>query len=166
MDAAPILARIAELLDRHRLDAIMIGNAAAAIQGAPVTTVDIDFLFRKTPVNIRKLKALNEDLNAVILRPFYPADDLFRIMRDQDTLQLDFMTAVAGVSSYEGLRRRATKVEFGGHPLYVASLADIIKSKKAAGRPKDLAVMYVLENALAEAANHTKDATGSSEERE
>ena len=35
---------------------VMVGNAAAAIQGAPVTTVDIDFLFRKTPVNVKKLK--------------------------------------------------------------------------------------------------------------
>jgi hypothetical protein len=37
MDASPLLARIAELLARHRLEAILIGNAAAALQGAPVT---------------------------------------------------------------------------------------------------------------------------------
>jgi hypothetical protein len=49
MDAAPILARIVELLERHRLEAILIGNAAAALQGAPVTTIDIDFLFRRNP---------------------------------------------------------------------------------------------------------------------
>jgi hypothetical protein len=159
MDAAPILARIAELLNRHKLEAIMIGNAAAAIQGAPITTIDVDFLFRKTPSNIKKLKAISHDLKAVIMRPFYPVEDLFRISRDDDSLQIDFLTEVAGPGSFEGWRKRATKVAFGGHSLYVASLADIIKSKKAAGRPKDLAVMYVLENALAEAANDTEDAT-------
>jgi hypothetical protein len=143
----------------------MIGNAAAALQGAPVTTVDIDFLFRKTPSNVRKLKALSRDLEAVILRPFYPVDDLFRVMRDEDTLQLDFMGTVAGVSSFEGLRKRATTVDFGGHPLYVASLADIIKSKKAAGRPKDLAVMPVLEKALAPTENYTKNAARRPEDR-
>jgi hypothetical protein len=51
MDAAPILSQIAELLARHGLEVVMIGNAAAALQGAPVTTIDIDFLFRKTPAN-------------------------------------------------------------------------------------------------------------------
>jgi hypothetical protein len=35
MDAAPELARIAASLERHGLEAILIGNAAAALQGAP-----------------------------------------------------------------------------------------------------------------------------------
>jgi hypothetical protein len=69
MDAAPLLARIAELLDRHGLEAVLIGNAAAALQGAPVTTVDLDFLFRKTPANLKKLKALAADIEAVIFKP-------------------------------------------------------------------------------------------------
>ena len=33
---------VARTLDEHGLEAIMVGNAAAALQGAPVTTVDID----------------------------------------------------------------------------------------------------------------------------
>ena len=47
MDAYPLLARIAELLERHGLEAVLIGNAAAALQGAPVTTVDFDFLYHQ-----------------------------------------------------------------------------------------------------------------------
>jgi len=69
MNAAPILSRIAELLARHGLDVVMIGNAAAALQGAPVTTIDIDFLFRKTPANLKKLKAIATELEAMILAP-------------------------------------------------------------------------------------------------
>lgn len=42
----------------------MVGNAAAALHGAPVTTLDIDFMFRKTPLNLRKLKALAKSFNA------------------------------------------------------------------------------------------------------
>lgn len=51
MDARPLLARIARMLKEQDLEAVLIGNAAAALQGAPVTTVDFDFMFRKTPAN-------------------------------------------------------------------------------------------------------------------
>lgn len=122
----------------------MIGNAAAALQGSPVTTLDIDFMFRKTPRNLAKLKRLADDLDAVVLRPFYPVSELYRIARDRDGLQLDFMARVDGIRSFEALRARATPVEFQGHRLLVASLDDIIRSKQAAAREQDLAVLPVL----------------------
>jgi hypothetical protein len=164
MDAAPILAQLAALLERHGLEAILVGNAGAALQGAPVTTVDLDFLFRKTPANIAKLKKIARELDAVVYRPFYPATGMFRVSRDSDNLQVDFMVEMDGVRSFKGLRNRAKRVPFGEAGLSVASLADIIKSKKAAGRPKDLAVLHVLENALAETSPNPKDASRTPEE--
>ena len=130
-----------------------------------MTTVDMDFLFRKTPANVRKLKAITRDLEAVLFRPYYPVIDFFRVEREVDRLQLDFMTAMDGIATFEGLGKRADRVPFGKAILLVASLADIIKSKKAAGRPQDLAVMYVLEAALArkEKENHEKSAAESSQ---
>src|SRR5256885_836452 len=107
MDARPLLSRIAKMLEQHGLEAVLIGNAAAALQGAPVTTIDFDFMFRKTPANLRKLKALAAALDAVILRPYYPASDLLRIVRDDDGLQIDFMSSIHGVRSLAGLRSRA-----------------------------------------------------------
>ena len=150
MNGQPVLLMVARALDEHGLEAIMIGNAAAALQGAPVTTVDVDFLFRKTPANLKKLKAIASSLGAMLLRPFYPASGLYRLMRDEDSLQLDFMATIHGVRSFESLRSRAKRMEFGGHPLLVADLADIIKSKRAAGRPRDRAVVRVLEKTLDE----------------
>jgi predicted nucleotidyltransferase len=150
MDAAPQLARIARLLQRHGLEAILIGNAAAALQGAPVTTLDFDFLFRKTPANLRKLRAFAAELGAVILRPYYPVSSLYRVARDEDGLQLDFMSVIHGVRSFEGLRKRARLMRFDGGQLRVARLRDIIKSKRAAGRPRDRAVLEVLETTLEE----------------
>jgi hypothetical protein len=156
MDALPILTRIAELLERHGLEAILIGNAAAALQGAPVTTIDIDFLFRRSPSNIRKLKAIADELEAVVLRPYYPVSPLWRVVRDSDALQLDFMDTIDGVRSFEGLRKRSAHKRIGDATLLVAALADIIKSKKAAGRPQDLAVLPTLERLLEETADHEK----------
>ena len=76
MVARPILARIARTLREQNLEVVLIGNAAAALQGAPVTTIDFDFMFRKTPLNQRKLRAVAKSLGAVLFRPFYPASGL------------------------------------------------------------------------------------------
>jgi len=157
MNAQPILFTLARVLEEQRLEAVLIGNAAAALQGAPVTTVDFDFLFRKTPTNIRKLKAIAKSLGAMLLRPYYPASGLYRITRDDDQLQLDFMGRIDGIRSLEGMRDRASRIDMGGHALLVASLADIIRSKRAAGRPRDQAVLETLEKTLNETAQAEND---------
>ncbi len=125
MDAQPELALLANVLERHKLEAVLIGNMAAALHGAPVTTADIDFLFRATPGNITKLKA-------------------------SDGMQIDFMGRIDGVRSWEGIRRRAIAVKVGGATVWAATLADVVKSKRAAGRPKDKAVLDILEKTLNE----------------
>jgi len=151
MNAAPLLRRIAGALADCRLEAVLIGNAAAALQGAPVTTMDFDFLFRTSPTNLRKLKAFADRLHAIILRPYYPASSLFRVVDDDSGLQVDFMTTIHGVRSFASLRSRAQRLELGGAELLVASLDDVIRSKRAAGRPRDKAVLPILEATRAEA---------------
>lgn len=151
MDARPLLVEIGSRLRAVNLEAVLIGNAAAALQGAPVTTVDFDFLFRKTSRNISKLKALARALGATVLRPYYPASEMYRVVRDDDGLQLDFMATIHGIRSFEGVRARATRLEIDGTPILVASLKDIVRSKRAARRPRDLAVLEILEKALEQA---------------
>lgn len=151
VDAKPLLAEIGALLHRVKLEAVLIGNAAAALQGAPVTTVDFDFFFRDTARNLAKLRTFATRLNAVILRPYYPASDLYRVVREDDGLQVDFMATIHGVRSFEGVRDRATIIDIAGVTIPVASLADIIRSKKAARRPRDRAVLDILEQSLEEA---------------
>jgi predicted nucleotidyltransferase len=150
MDARPLLVEIARALREVGLEAVLIGNAAAALQGAPVTTIDFDFLFRRTPRNLGRLRALADRLGATVLRPYYPAADMFRVVRD-DGLQIDFMATIHGIRSFEGVRDRATAIDFDGAPILTASLDDIIRSKRAAGRPRDRAVLEVLEKAREEA---------------
>ncbi len=150
MTAEPLLELAARLLSKHRLDAVLIGNAAAALQGSPVTTVDLDFMFRKSAGNLVKLRRIADDLDAVVMRPFYPASELYRVVRDSDGLQLDFMARIDGIRSFESLRSRATEARFGRHSIRVAALEDIIRSKRAANRPQDRAVLPVLRRTLRE----------------
>ena len=145
MNAENHLTAVAKALNQRRLEAVLIGNAAAALQGAPVTTVDFDFFFRATPANLRKLKLVARDLNGHLFRPYYPVSGLYRLMNDDSGLQVDFMAVVHGVRSFAGVRSRAARLSFGGWFLRVAALEDIIKSKRAAGRAKDRAVLEILD---------------------
>jgi hypothetical protein len=150
MNAAPLLGSVVAALAEVRLEAILIGNAAAAIHGAPVTTVDFDFMFRATPANLGKLKRFAARMDAMVLRPYYPMSALYRVMNDDRGLQADFMPAMHGVKSFNSLRSRAEKIELGQHTLWIASLTDIIASKRAAARPRDIAVLPILEKTLSE----------------
>jgi hypothetical protein len=115
--------------------------------------VDIDFYFCKTPRNMAKLKALARALNAIILQPWYPVSSLYRLQRETDGLQIDFMGRIDGIRSWEGVRKRATAFPMGRGSIWVAALSDVIRSKRAARRPKDVAVIELLEKTLAEQEN-------------
>jgi hypothetical protein len=149
MNAIPTLATLMHAIHREKLEVVLIGNAAAAMHGAPVTTLDFDFMFRDTPVNLRKLKRVADAIEATIMRPFYPVSKLYRMVDDGTGLQADFMPVIHGVKSFESLRSRALTLEIDGRKTLVAALDDIIKSKRAAGRDRDLAVLPLLERTAA-----------------
>src|SRR5438034_11758627 len=94
----------------------------------------------------------------------YPASDLFRIVRDDDGLQIDFMASVHRIRSLASLRSRARTIMFEDSKLLVAALSDVIRSKRAAGRPRDNAVLQILEKALREEEYKQKGETRSVKE--
>ena len=139
----PIFSRcIARALQHHNLDAVLIGNAAAAMHGAPVTTIDFDFLIRRTPRNRKKLSGVAGDLHATLYRPFYPASRVLRLMNDDESLQVDFLDEADG-HSYEGLRKRARQVKVGNAAIQLADFADIIGVMGATDRPPDRAALKI-----------------------
>jgi len=151
MNAEPLLVKVAAALRKVKLEVVMIGNAAAALRGAPVTTLDFDFMYRETRLNREKIAQLGRELSMEVSQPALPVSQFFRLLDGNTGFQLDFLSDVIAVSSFAGLRARSDAIDFGGAPLLVASLEDILKSKKAAGRPKDIAVLHELENTLLEA---------------
>jgi len=156
MNADRLLSKISKALHLAKLEAVLIGNAAAALRGAPVTTLDFDFMFRDTPANRVKLKKFADLLDSIVMRPYHPASALFRVVNDEIGLQVDFMPKIHGVSSFASLRSRATALESVGWTLQVADLDDIIKSKRAAGRDRDKAVIGILERTRDEAKKNRK----------
>jgi hypothetical protein len=145
MDAKSILIEVAEAFAHAKLEAVMIGNAAAAIQGAPVTTMDIDFCIRETDETVPKLSIVASQLDAELIN----YGSFFQIQAPEKELFLDFICNVMGVKSFDDLMERSSKTSFDGcFNLNIASLEDIIKSKKLVGKDKDLAVLPILELTL------------------
>lgn len=160
MDAAPRLVEIADAFADAQLEAILIGNAGAALQGAPVTTLDFDFLYRPSPANEAKLRKVARTLGGQLSQPFPAVSSLFRILRADNQLQIDLTSQLHGITSFNRLRSQAARVEIDGRTIVVASLADIIKSKRVANRPQDIAVLHVLQRTLEEKASPQADPTG------
>jgi hypothetical protein len=150
VDATSYLSGVAKAMKSAKLEAVLIGNAAAALQGAPVTTMDLDFFYRDTATNRKKLEVVAASVGAKLTRPFPELSSLYRLDYGLADFHVDFLAVAAGVKSLASLRSRATPVAMEGAELLVASLVDVIQSKRAAGRPKDKAVLDVLEKTLNE----------------
>ncbi|MEI6645160.1 MAG: hypothetical protein WCP12_03895 [bacterium] len=152
MNAESDLKALSKLFAEVQLDAIMIGNAAAAINGSPVTTLDIDFIVPQTTQTYRAIVLLAQKTQSV-LQELKLTDDRYMyqlIPKAPDGIQIDFLYELASKDRYEQIREHAQTVDFGGNILFVASLEDIIRSKQAANRLKDIAVLPILKLTLEE----------------
>jgi len=152
MNAEPLLRRIVRAATAAKLEVIIIGNAGAALNGAPVTTLDFDLFVRDTAAQMPKIRAFARHLDATVLPAASPMSNLVKVENEALSLYIDIIDEPSGMRSFTSVRRRGTEVRLGDSPsfVYLASLKDIIESKKKLGRPKDLAVLPVLEMTLDE----------------
>ena len=134
----------------------MIGNAAAALNGAPVTTIDFDFFIKDTGKVKNKFKLLAVELDAILVPPATDLSRTYRIENDETGIYLDFIDTPSGMASFESVRSRSESIVFQDidASILVASLEDIVKSKTALGRPKDMASLEILKMTLNEKKNH------------
>jgi hypothetical protein len=134
------------LADVH-LEAILVGSAGAAIQGAPITTQDFDILIRDTPLNRTKLDAVAAAIGAARPRKLSPLASVVTLVGAEIPIDVLFDEMV-GALKFEAVRSRSVTVALGNVTIVSASLTDIISSKRAANRPKDRAQLPVLESTL------------------
>jgi hypothetical protein len=143
------LIALAKALRAAKLEAIVIGNSASMLNGAPVTTQDIDLLIRDTRPNRQKLARFADEIGGSAPMP---VSDLSKVQWIEGRLGVPVeihYDRISGGLTFTSLRSRAQVVVVGDETLLVASLADVIRSKKAAGRPKDRAVLPILRDTLA-----------------
>ncbi|HEX5048552.1 MAG TPA: hypothetical protein VFX89_15665 [Gammaproteobacteria bacterium] len=153
--AAPSFQRILEILDRHGVELIVVGGVAAVLQGAPVTTFDIDTLVKIDERNAERLAAALAALDAryrehsKTLRP--TKEDVLaggHMLLMTNAGPLDVLGFIGADSRYEDLLPSATTVSVGNLSVRVLSLEELIAQKKALGRDKDRAMLRLLEEVL------------------
>jgi hypothetical protein len=151
--------RILETLCRHRVDFIVVGGVGAVLQGAPLSTFDLDVVHSRSPENVQRLLAALSELHAA-----YRGRGAQRIPPQREPLEspghqllmtdagpLDLLGVVGDNRSFEDLRtdtvtlRLSDNVEF-----LVLSLAALVRLKEALGRDKDRAVLAVLRRTIEE----------------
>jgi hypothetical protein len=140
----PLLAL--RVLDKHGVRFILIGGFAASIRGSPVITGDLDLCYARDDRNMEALVAALQELDAKLRGA--PADVPFQLdaqsIRNGDHFtfiasagRLDCLGTPAGTAGYKDLDSAATDEDLDGLKVRVASLEDLVRMKRAAGRKKD-----------------------------
>ena len=134
---------IADAFAKHRVEYLFIGKGGAILLGYPGATQDVDLFPRKSEENGRRIVSALEELGFDL-----SAKDKAEIVAGKDFIQIvsgafdvDLVFAPDGIESYDEAATRAERIE--NFP--VMSIADIIASKRAAGRKRDLVELDLLE---------------------
>jgi hypothetical protein len=153
-DAPAIIAA----LQKHHVRFVVIGGVAAIAQGSPLPTEDMDVTPDRAVDNLDALASALRDLDAKLRTAQgavdFPLDAPMLAQNELWTLttragDLDLWFEPPGTGGYDDLRRGALELDLGsGTTVLVAALADVIRSKQAAARPKDLAQLPALRQTL------------------
>lgn len=143
------LTSLAAALRTTKIEAIVVGNAASILNGAHILTQDVDLLVRDTPLNRKKLRQLATTLGGTGPAHVSGLTSTERIYGAAVPIDILYDQMIGGLK-FASVKSRAHPELLGNNAvLTVAALADVIKSKTAAGRPKDKAVLPLLQDVLA-----------------
>jgi predicted nucleotidyltransferase len=129
---------VVKSLNSHKVRYVVIGGNAVALHGVPRNTFDLDIMIEPTEANAGRLLAALRDVG------FGTADlvTTLRVSQAQittfnDWVPLDVMTRVPGLSFATVWKNRMVR-KSGGVRVPFLGRRDLIRSKRAAGRPQDL----------------------------
>jgi predicted nucleotidyltransferase len=146
----PDFLDLLRVLEKHKVQYLIIGGYAVGLHGEPRATKDLDILVNPTRKNAKALLAALTEFGA-------PVSDL--TVKDLSTpgllyvfginpLRVDILNRIKGVK-IESLLKRAELLDLSGIEVPLVSLPDLIKLKKIAGRAQDRADVAKLKRVLA-----------------
>ncbi len=135
---------VADVFAKHSVEFLFIGKSGAIILGYPAATQDVDLFPEKSVENGKKLVGALRELEFLITDEI--AENIIRgvdfVQLKQGPFDLDLVFAPDGIENFAEAKKRMIMID--GFP--VANIRDIIASKKASGREKDLNDLPLLED--------------------
>lgn len=140
------LRQLVEALDRHAVDFIVIGGIAGIIHGSAHPTYDFDVLYARDDRNLERMAAVLQELNVTLVNA--PPDLPFQVDArtlaagsnftfESDLGRFDILGYAEGMRDYDIMRADSRVEVLWGFPVRTVSIDDLIRMKRAAGRPKD-----------------------------
>jgi hypothetical protein len=151
-DARELFAALAH----HHVEYVTIGGIAIQAHGGQRLTQDLDVAIAASTENLARLAGALLDLDARILgpdgqrsrsvpdAPLLASSDQWHLITPHGPL--DVITLPAHLGSFADMRARAHEVPLGDLSIPIARREDLLKMKRAAGRPQDLADVRLLES--------------------
>ena len=146
------------ILNQEKVDYVVLGGFAANVHGSPITTRDLDVIPDRRRENLERLGRALIRMNAMIRTSGEPVPTkidgpfldkmpyMLNLVTDFGDLDLTF-TPAGRAGEYVGWKSNATPALIDdGLTIYVASLDDIIDSKRSANRAKDHVALPYLES--------------------
>ena len=135
---------VAQAFSRHEVEFMFIGKSGAILLGYPSTTQDVDLFPKKDSKNgeriVQALRELDFEITDEISTNIINGVDFVQLKNGP--FDLDLVFAPDGIESYDEAKKRMVMLD--GFP--IANIRDIISSKKASGREKDLLDLPLLED--------------------
>jgi predicted nucleotidyltransferase len=147
-------AKLIRVLHKARVDCIVIGGLAATIHGSARLTQDVDVCYSRAGGNLERLVGALKPLKPYPrgAPPGLPFEWSVATVRAglNFTLTtgagpLDLIGDVAGGGTYEALLPHTLVVALFGHDIKCLDLEWLIRTKRAAGRPRDIESIAELE---------------------
>ena len=151
----PSFREILELLNKYEVEYIVVGGVAAVIRGEPITTFDLDALVRISDDNANRLSLALDELDAhyrdhqSTIKP--TKEDILaggHLLLLTRAGPLDVLGFIGDNDRYEDLVHLSSEVAMTIGRFLVLDLEELIRQKKVTNRPKDRAVLELLEEAL------------------
>jgi hypothetical protein len=147
--------RIFAVLDAHRVEYVVIGGLAVQVHGHVRMTSDVDLIPAPALRNLERLAAALTELDARVLNPggeqleidahTLPRVTLWQLSTPHG--DIDVLHDAPGAAPFSQLRERALVIAVGDNSIPIAGRDDLIRMKRASGRPVDLADIAALTEA-------------------
>ena len=155
----PNFLSILRTLRKEQVDFIVVGGVGGVLQGAPLTTFDLDVVHARDPQNIERLLAALELLGARYRTPGAEQKKPERshlVSSGHQLLMtracpLDLLGTIGRGHSYDDLIGNTIELEIGkGLQVHVLKLETLIKVKEETAREKDKLALLILRRTLQE----------------